>query len=1308
MKFVLSLLLSAVTGIIPLQPLPPVDVEVRHLTIEDGLSSSQINSIYADEFGILWIATEHGLNYYDGFTVDNYPLPVHSIREVIGDKNGHIWFRSIDALWEVDLATAGYSVAGVEHPVSAIWSDNLYWATSTQVYEKDSAFPIFTLEEGGKASIVSIAVPSKGILYVALDSGDVFKVECGEKTGCYHCADVFSINADVDQSIWINSRSEGTMHILPDGTVEHYRPGDYGSPDANNIRSVIRKTEDEYYVGTYGGLYILNKRADAFYRYNYSLQLPGFNNQSVRAMYADAGTLYIGTFHAGIHLLDSSSNLFASSPQYGFGGGNLPSPIVSTMLEDKDGNIWVGTVSGGLNVIDGRHPLSASFKNKIRNNPHFENIKSLYYDGEDVWVGSFSDGIYRISVSTSAIERVRTPLYIENVTQIERLNKRHLLAGCLGGLVLIDTEKMSVSAFLKPPIPWMENLDFCVDDSGIWVINNHSAFLFPSSDNMEVYTQYDLPEAEKVGKETRLTSVYKTKTGDLYFCSDDGLFTLDREHHSLIRAAAFNSNLRVTVNRIAEGPSTEPLYLATNRGVATLNRQNEEISYFGKAEGFPFSFTDNIFVSRDSVVYISGLDGVKTAKEREFRPKVLDYKLYIKDIYVGGERLSPSPDGPLSVSPTYAKELVLDGPINSFSVDIFNSIRNASLASAFEYCLEGFETSFQQARSRTITYTNIKPGKYNLIIKGLIPDITRTFPQQSLALTVKPPFYQANWFILLVVLVGSFLLFSIIFAYARSARLRMLLEVEKQDKIRRQQVSDSKTAFMTNVSHEFRTPLTLISSNLESLMESDNLKPEEQRLAVNAFRNTGILNSMVDEFIDYNKMTPENYSSHLKPVDMNVFLSAVHSLFEDYAKKRKVIFTWSPSEEKVICDIDERWMWRAIVNIVSNAFKYTRDSIDLQLTHTKTQAVITVRDNGVGIRKENLGHIFERFYREKEANQLKNSSGSGIGLSFAKRIIEMHSGNISVSSTEGVETTFLVSLRTTDKEPSSSIEFPGKNIGIPTELESPEIELKLEDNSGSTTKMLIVEDNTEMRAVLCDIFNGSYRILLAEDGEEGLRIAEKKQPDIIISDIMMPKMSGLKMCEILKTSLTTSHIPVILLTALDSEKDMIKGLANGADDYIAKPFRSAILKAKVKTILKNRQSIYQNFAIPSNNSGPQSANTSIDAKILKNAVALVEENILNPSFNIEVFAQGLGLSRSLLFSKIKALTGLTPNAFITSIKLKNAAAKIIASPDENTSQIAYECGFETPSYFIKCFRRFYGMTPFQYRTRHKKEGEGQA
>lgn len=1301
----LSLLLYSISGIIPLQPLSPIDIEVEHLTMEDGLSSSQINSIYADEFGILWIATEHGLNYFDGFTIDAYPLPVHSIREVIGDKNGHIWVRSINALWEINLATANYSVAGVEHPVSAIWTDKLYWATSTQVYEKGSASPVFSLDEGTKASIVAIAIPSEGILYVALDSGDVIKMEGGQKTNCYHGADVYSINTDDDDTIWINSRSEGTTHVLSDGTVAHYRLGDYGNPDANNIRSVIRKTEEEYYVGTYDGLYILNKKTNTFYRYNYSPQLPGFNNQSVRAMYADAGTLFIGTFHAGIHLLDFSSNLFTSSPKYGFGSDNLPSPIVSTMLEDKYGNIWVGTVGGGLNIIDGLYPLSASIKNRIHNNPHFENIKSLYYDGEDVWVGSFSDGIYRIRVSTSSIEKVGTPLYFENITRIERLNKRHLLAGCLGGLILIDTEKMSVSAFLKPPIPWIESLDFCVDDSGIWVINGHSAYLFPSSDNMEIYTQYDLPEAENVGKETQLTSVYKTKSGDLYFCSDDGLFTLDRENNSLIRAATSNNNLRVSVNRIAEGPSTEPLYLATNRGVATLNRQNEEISYFGKTEGFPFSFTDNIFVSRDSVVYICGPDGVKTAKEQEFRPKTLDYKIYIKDIYVGGERLVPHPDGPLSVNPIYAKELVLDGPIKSFSLDVFNSIRNASLASAFEYCLEGFETSFQQARSRTITYTNIKPGKYNLIIRGLIPDATRAFPQHSLVLTVKPPFFQADWFILLVVIAGAGLLFSIVFTYARSARLKMLLEVEKQDKIRRQQVSDSKTAFMTNVSHEFRTPLTLISSNLESMMESGNLKPEEQRLAINAFRNTGVLNSMVDEFIDYNKMTSENYSSCLKPVDMNAFLSAVHSLFEDYAKKRKVVFSWVPSEEKVICEIDERWMWRAIVNIVSNAFKYTRDTIDLKLTHTKTQAVITIRDNGVGIRKENLSHIFERFYREKEANLLKHSSGSGIGLSFAKRIVEMHSGNISVSSTEGVETTFLISLHTTDKEPSS-IEFPDKDIAIPTEPDSPELGLNLEDNN-STTKMLIVDDNTEMRAVLCEIFNGTYRILLAEDGEEGLRIAEKKQPDIIISDIMMPKMSGLKMCEILKTSLTTSHIPVILLTALDSEKDTIKGLANGADDYISKPFRSAILKAKVKTLLKNRQSIYQNFAVPSNHSDSTSVNSSIDAKILKNAVALVEENLLNSSFNIQDFAQGLGLSRSLLFSKIKALTGLTPNAFVTSIKLKNAAAKIIASPDENTSQIAYECGFETPSYFIKCFRRFYGMTPLQYRTKHTKEGEGQ-
>ena len=1289
----LALLIAALPHPINVDKKSEMDIRVHYLSVEEGLSSSQINSLFSDEFGFLWIATEYGLNRFDGITVEQIPVPVSTISNLCGDRNGHIFFKSRESLWSLDLKTMKCDCIFRDNIVYVTFRDRLIWATSQSVFVEAAGKPeiVYSVDPAAGESILAVEVDGSGSLFIALATEKVLIVKNGEILDWFRFDGLFNFSVD-DSSIWVNSRNSGTIRVLPTGERVQYRfPSSVGQ-DGNNVRCVVRKATSEYYVGTYEGLYVLNVAENSFVRLNYQPSLAGFHNQAVRTLLFDSGTLYIGTYHAGVHCWNPGAEVFSPLGLKNKGNGDPFSPVVSAIVEDRRGALWIGSVSGGLRVIEKNPSIKPGFVTKILSDPILENIKSLYYDEADdaLWVGLFSEGIYRIGLSEYTIEHIKSSLYSENITRIAKLDDRHILACSVNGLMLIDIHGKEVLKLVRLPFSISFPFDFCVEGDDIWVLSKHAVYRFNSIDDMGEYECFLLSDIAGLGQECIFTTIYRSRDGVLFFCSNgSGLFYYDRRSGVIQKAG----NMDGCVNNVTEGPSAGVLYAAMNTGIATMETDTKEVQTYGKPEGYPLAIVNNVFVSSDSIVYACCANGIKTALEKNITTRVLDYELFFKDIYLEGERLRPSESGALSINPLYSTEITVRGPIKSISFDVFNSSRNPVLSTAYEYCLIGFDADYQYARSRSVTYTNLKRGKYVFSVKGTVPNTKGQYPARSVKLTVKPPFLLSAGFISAYSVL--FLVVVVFFAvlYARSVRFRMLLEVERQDKIRRQQVSDAKTVFMTNVSHEFRTPLTLINSNLESLLSGDQIPSEGKNKVRNALRNTGVLNRMVDEFIDYNKMSSGDYNMEMHPVDMNEFLGVVYAQFLDLAHNRRVRFDWSPSIKPVVCEIDETWVYRAVGNIITNAFKYTSDFVGVSLHASGQVAVIVIEDNGVGIKEENLERIFERFYRENETNLKLKTKGSGIGLALARRVFEMHSGLITAEKRRNGGTAFRVELPLSSKTPES-LSVSGISM---IEEEKPAIaNVPQTEHVYSGGKILIVEDNDEMRMVLVDIFSSKYDVILAMDGEMGLRMAERKLPDLIVSDVMMPNMSGLEMCEKLKSMPETSHIPIILLTALNTEKDALRGLAGGADDYVSKPFSASLLLAKVETVLRNRRAVYKSFS--TGNLAPEvDSGNAIDAKILKNAVRLIEENLNNQDFDILEFAKGVGLSRSVLFNKIKSLTGLTPNEFITSIKLKKAAEMLSSDIEETTASIAYACGFNTPSYFIKCFRRFYGVTPLHYR-----------
>lgn len=491
---------------------------------------------------------------------------------------------------------------------------------------------------------------------------------------------------------------------------------------------------------------------------------------------------------------------------------------------------------------------------------------------------------------------------------------------------------------------------------------------------------------------------------------------------------------------------------------------------------------------------------------------------------------------------------------------------------------------------------------------------------------------------------------------------------------------------------------------IEVLLMRQDITPSVYNRILSVYRNTQRLKNMVDEIIDIRRLDQAQLRLHIDREDLSSVVKDIWLLFHDYAVQHGIEFRFSAPSTPLEAEFDRRQMEKVLNNLLSNAFKYTATggTIAMNVMTENDEAVISVSDTGIGIAPEHLDRIFDRFWQDEQANAAIDHHGSGIGLSQAKSLIEMHGGRITVESELGRGSVFTVHLPLTLRRDDPNLIFvdPARErqrfiVGE----EQPEELSKIETEKG--VRILIVEDSPEVAEMLYRIFEPLYEVYTATNGADGLETARKIQPDLVLSDVMMPVISGLELCKQLKAGIETSHIPVVLLTAYHTDEHAIEGLLTGADDYIAKPFNVRILLARCNNIIAQRRRLQSKFHEESDDRELVVATSPHDRKILADAMNIVERHLADTEFDINAFATELGLSRTLLFTKLKGITGQTPNEFILSVRLRHGMTRLKSDVHASVAEIAYDTGFSSPSYFIRCFRKKFGMTPSAYR-RHPK------
>ena len=652
---------------------------------------------------------------------------------------------------------------------------------------------------------------------------------------------------------------------------------------------------------------------------------------------------------------------------------------------------------------------------------------------------------------------------------------------------------------------------------------------------------------------------------------------------------------------------------------------------------------------------------------------------------------------------------------NNITVEFASFNYNNDRNRLFEYRLEGFDKAWTQTTGTTITYTNLPPGEYILRARPLAGK-ENLDEEVHLNIHVSAPFYATVWayFFYLLCLLGVMIAF--IRFKTRQAALKSSLEFERKEKERIEELNQVKLRFFTNISHEFRTPLTLILGQIEVLMQMDLGTTIYNRI-LRIYKNAWHMRNLISELLDFRKQEQGYLKLKVEEQNLVTFTRQIYMCFYEYAQKKEITYRFDNVEETISVWFDSKQLQKVIFNLLSNAFKYTpnKGSIRVEVRMLASQAIVSVCDTGVGIPEEHISKIFERFYQTDNSSSF--TLGTGIGLALAKGIMNMHHGKIDVESTVGKGTKFTLSLplgnRHFSDEEMATVESRESVIiseavpMLPFEqiMDVEEEKTKVQENIKEEDKpiILLVDDNEELLSMLEDLFLPIYKVYIAHDGREGLEMARQIQPDLIISDVMMPEMSGKELCYKIKTNVELSHISVVLLTAQTSVEYVVEGLMFGADDYVTKPFNVKVLIARCNNLIKNKKRLIAHYAGKTITESPVAeAINERDKELLAKCVNIIKENFENPAFDVTALASELCVGRSKLYMQFKQMTGLTPNEFILKIKLDEAMSLLKNHPELNISEISIRLGFSSPRYFSKSFKAFFGVAPQTVRSRKKE------
>ena len=1315
----------------------------KHIGMQEGLSQLSVMAIYQDNLGRMWFGTEEGISIYDGIQTTVYkPSEYHrqnanpignQTHFIAGDKEGNVFFDSDYSLIRYDIRTQKFSCLRESNVYTVASIKGTIWvgiADSVFTWNPDkNDFDFVTKLESRNQHATCLLEDSGGRYWIGTTEG-LFRMNDDKSLTCMIIGeDIYDLYEDSKYNLWISIRMNGMYKRDVHGNFTRYRydPSNPNNISSNQVRDFVEDNFGNIWFGTFTGLNKYNPISNQFEVYAHN-PLPGsMAHSSVFPVYKDRqGTIWLGTYYGGVNYFNPETDIFTVYAANNTRNDCLDYPFVGKMVEDKDNNIWICTEGGGLNFFDRKTKKFTYFMaDENRNSIAHNNLKAIAYCPErnKLYIGTHTGGlsIYDIKNKRFKNPYFEDPSYAviagDRINQMTIYNNELICTGPKGIFKMnLDTEKVSL---LFKSGKYYGNTCFLIDSKGymwqaygkgVWKIN---------LENEEDQVQFRSGEN---GLGTfPISQIIEDKEGRIFLGTrGSGLFYYDEKNKRFIGYTTENSFIASNYCYELTLSTLNQLVITGDKGITFFDPDQNlfKVVELGTALPLPgINIGCGILVCKNGEIFVGSSNGMATFFEQQLFNSAKDYQLYFSDLFINNEQVSPGDHNKvLATALPFTREIELAYNQNNLiftftSNNYVNTLKKAS----YEYMLEGFDKKWIPSKDNNIFYTNLNPGKYTLIVREIQYDPNQEQPRTiKMDIHIHSPWYASNlaYFLYFILIIS--ILYSIYRFKKSQYMLQTSLEMERKEKEAIEELNQAKLQFFSNISHEFRTPLTLIISQIELLLQSSSLSPSVYNKLLKVYKNTYHMRNLISELLDFRKLEQGHMKLKVYEQDIVPFLKEIYLSFYEYASSRSITYNFTAPQENVLCYFDPKQMQKVFYNLLSNAFKYTKPNaaIEMILENKENEVTIKVIDNGIGISKEDIDKIFDRFYQaENGISNITKTPSTGIGLSLTKSIIELHHGTIQVESTPGYGSIFIVRLlkgRThfTEEEQVQEQQEKQTESLVPDtvafadhleEFSDTEQREVLIEGDDSPRTILLVEDNEELLQILSSLFSPIYRVLLARNGKEGLDKAREERPDIIVSDVMMPEMSGTEMCLKIKNDFDVCHIPVVLLTALTSAEQNIEGLQRGADDYINKPFNAKVLLARCNNLVRNRIILQKKFSQQKNFDAQSLASNPIDQKFLDTVNSIIEKNLDNIDFDMNMMARELGLSRSSLYAKFKALTGMTPNDFVLNCKLKRAAAMLTGNLDLQIADISDRLGFGSPRYFTRCFKAQFEITPAEYR-----------
>src|SRR6056297_3155532 len=1228
----------------PTKALPPAskDAAIAHLqylNVEQGMASSFVRSVLEDQSGNIWLGTRGGVSVYNGESFTHYTetegLSNNLVRAILEDQSGNIWLGT---------GGGGVSVFNGEH------------------------FTHYTVNEGLSNNIV------------------------------------FSIAEDQSGNIWLGTGGGG-VSVFDGEHFTHYTINEGLSN--NSVCSTLEDKRGNVWLGTAGGVSVFN--GESFTQYT---EKEGLSHNSVWSITEDqGGNIWLGTEGGGVSLFNGESFTHYSVNE------GLSHNDVYSILEDQSGNIWLGTWGGGVSLFNGESFTHYTVKEGLSNNLV---ISILEDQSGNIWLGTGGGGVSLFNGESFTHYTVNEGLSNNSVWSILEDKSGNIWLGTGGGGVSVfngesfthytENEGLSNNFVISILEDQRGNIWLGTQGGGVSVFNGES------------FTHYTVNEG--VSNNT-VWSIEEDKSGNIWLGTEGGgvsVFNGESFTHYTEKEGLANNSVWSILEDQSATLNDMSIYMGTENGLSKISLTEDatsgdtelafSIQNFGKQDGLKsVRFNPGAIIDSKNRAWWGTGNGLvmlnlNTRKFSDTIPQPRLSQLEINEQFIDYRTIPDSLDSywdqvkfnGVQIFDNYPLSLQLPYDKNHLTFYFAAIDWAAPHKIQYSYRMEDLHTNWSQPTADPVAdYRNLPFGTYTFQIRAVSESGIWSEPFEY-AFTNLPPWWHSWW---------AYIFYSALFLNALSLlRLYELTRFNLKNELKLKRVQTEtlrnldhlKSHFFANISHEFRTPLTLIIGQVETLLSSEDSRTKKEKL-LSANQHAERLLSLINQLLDLSKLEAGKMDLHLEQQNIVSFLKNIFYSFESLAVSKQIQLNFLSPSATIPVHFDADKMEKVFFNLISNALKFTPDGgrVDLSISTPEPSCIeIRIKDTGIGIPEDRLAFIFDRFYQADPSNSRKYE-GTGIGLSLANELVKLHEGSITVQSEVGKGTEFILLLpceETSYRVQNEITAGDSNSIEIIQESQPmPDFDFLISEHD---EVILIVEDNADMRSFIREQLDQDYNILEAVNGEEGVAVSQAAIPDLIITDLMMPEMDGYRFCEQIRKDEKTSHIPVIMLTAKAGLDPKIEGLEAGIDAWLTKPFHVRELHTRVKALIQQRKNLKKQFSSATYFTPSAIAKSPVDQTFLKNAIAIIDSHLTDEEFSAEMFASSLNMSISQLNRKLNALVDQPAGTFIRSVRLQRAV-ELLNQTDKNIGEICYEVGFNDQAYFSRVFKKQFGKSPSAFR-----------